>query len=241
MRKVKEIVALDPKSTPVSEYDKVFSFLNIKNLPEDELNRKEMYLTSYRFHVFWRSSILVSFISLVSSTFFLIWSKFASIGSVDRAYMILSEFWLMSYFSGGQIFVASSRAWSNKSDLEVYSGTCGLVSMIWLSWLLWRIFRDSIDRGNYAPNDRESGIDNVRFRFGLLNAGVFALSMVFLTLSLLNFPGRPSIFVLSSNDSINIYIYKTVIFVSLGFWFLGLSSILLSIAIKGTSSGRVVP
>ena len=65
MLTLRQILRSDPASTPIEEYQRVFSFIKASELPKNDNDIKLRYLTLYRARLFGLSSIYAVFTTIL--------------------------------------------------------------------------------------------------------------------------------------------------------------------------------
>ena len=211
MLTLKEILKSDPKSIPIGEYERVFSFINLIRIPDNDAEKKQAYLQAYRFHIF----LYYSWTPVAASFLVYYFSRIIPDGGYisQRIDVILYAFWHWGFPEGEHLS---------------YTRACGATSLSWAAWLVWRLYRDTTDRGVFLREDVQEAFPK------LLQLALFVLlgSLFFFVFSLLGPFGASSLAVPSAHDSVYVYAFKKCAMISSGYWLLGFSSLLLSTGIR---------
>lgn len=198
-------------STPIEEYERIFGFMTVNNMPDGDEIKKQAYLQSYRIYVF----VVYSWVPILASFFIYYFSK----GIGDRRYVsdladgILYAFWHWGF---------------PKDDHLFYTRACGAMSLSWAFWLIWRLYRDATDRGVFLREDVQDAFPRI-LQLGLL---MLLGALFFFAFSFLGPFNFSSLSVPSANDSVHVYALKKCAMISCGYWLLGFSSLLVSTCIR---------
>lgn len=208
---LKEIRKSEPKSIPIGEYDRIFGFMKINKMPEDDESKKQAYLQAYRLRVF----VYYSWVPIAISLFVYYASKFSS----DRG--------LVSQWVDG-ILYAFWHWGPPKDDNLLYIRVCGATSLSWAIWMIWRLYHDIMDRGVFIREEIEDAFTKI----GNLSAVSLFGSLFLFTFATIGPVDFPSLEVPSAHDSIYMYAFKKCAMISSGYWLLGFSSLLMSTCIR---------
>lgn len=211
MLTLKEILKSDPNSIPIEEYDRIFKFMTMSNVPEEEIERKQAYLQSYRCRKF----LLYSGNPLVGSVaiylFALLIGKYPYVSLyTDRIFYF---FWHWGPPAEGRLF---------------YFRVCGSVSLSWMAWLFWRIYADINDKGVFIREDVDGAFANIS-NLGLIILIAPVFLFLFATIGPVSFN---SLTIPSIHDGIHIYTFKKVAMISCAYWTVGFSFLLISTCIR---------
>ncbi|TIT98271.1 MAG: hypothetical protein E5W55_07215 [Mesorhizobium sp.] len=228
---LKEIVKRDPRSVPLSEYERIFSGYRFSREITEEFDIKERFLTAYRLRVFIYSSALVSIFNIFLGVFFIQVDGY-SFKIIDS---LLSFFWPFTASELAQfqkILDSGQFAGVKEQDFTLYARITGLTSLVWLGWLTWRVFRDSTDRGTYIPNINKSESAALKSKTYQMVVLFFGFSFAAFFIAALGITQQPSLFFPSIFDGVAVYTAKTGLLIASAYWLLGLSSFFISIRLR---------
>ncbi|CDX19886.1 membrane hypothetical protein [Mesorhizobium sp. ORS 3324] len=231
----RQILRADPATVPLSEYERVFGHIKISKMPKNDEDKKNRYLTIYKFNLFVISSAfpaVASALSIIASMIF-----FHKIHSYDDDYKLLSFFWppaANELAHAHQLITKGVLKESFLQGLPAYMAACSATSLVWLLWLMWRFYRDIRDRGGYIPTFEETGKPGLELK--LLQGTVFCLLLAafMLLFACFNLLETHSLRAPTIYDDPFSYTFKKCLILSYGYWALGCTSALFSLIAKNS-------